>query len=158
MSFSQNNDSLQKVFNDKTLADTIRLTALDELAWRYNSHNPDSSIILAEQEAVFAHSANLKKYEASTVSIIGVAYENKGNYPKALEYYLKALKINEERENKNGIANCYNDIGVVYEIQSEYSKALEYYFKALKIREEKANKKGMANCYNNIANVYKKQI
>ena len=44
-----------------------------------------------------------KKAMAATIGNIGNVYVNQGDYPKALEYYFKALKIDEELGNKKGI-------------------------------------------------------
>jgi tetratricopeptide (TPR) repeat protein len=60
-------------------------------------------------------------------------YCKQGDYAKALEYYFKALRINEEIENKEGQAINLGNIGNVYSDQGNYAKALDYYFKALKI-------------------------
>ena len=150
-------DSLLKVYNNKSLSDTARIKALDALAWDYCTNNPDSAIILAEKQQKMAHADKLIKSEASAYGILGIAYENKGNYLKALECQLTALKLYEDINYKSGIGNCYTNIGIVYGIQSDYEKALEYYFKALQICLENKNKNSIGNCYNNIANIYKRK-
>jgi protein O-GlcNAc transferase len=76
------------------------------------------------------------------------------DYPKALEYYSKALHINEEIGNKDGIATNLGNIGIVYLSLSDYPKALEYFSKALHINEEIGNKFGIANNLGNIGIVY----
>jgi signal transduction histidine kinase len=77
-----------------------------------------------------------------------------GNYPHAIEYFQKALKINEELGNNPGVTNCLNNIGIIYYYQANYPKALEYYNKALKINEEMGDKSAISNCLNNIANIH----
>jgi Tfp pilus assembly protein PilF len=42
------------------------------------------------------------------------------------------LKIQEEVDDKNGIANSFNSIGIIYMKQGINDKALEYYQKSLK--------------------------
>ena len=46
---------------------------------------------------------------------IGLIYQDQGNYEKALEYYLKSLKIAKELGDKRGIGDSYNNIGLVYQ-------------------------------------------
>jgi serine phosphatase RsbU (regulator of sigma subunit) len=75
----------------------------------------------------------------------------------ALNYFIKALTINEELGDKNNMAICLGNIGVVYEEQSYYSKALEYYFKALKVDKELGNKNNIAQWLRNIGTIYTKQ-
>jgi tetratricopeptide (TPR) repeat protein len=94
---------------------------------------------------------------ASTLGNIGIVYRNQGDYPKALDFYFKALKIVEDLGNKNGIANHLGNIGLVYWNQGDFKKALSYYFKALKLDEEINDKKGIAVNLGNIGIVYVEQ-
>ena len=61
-----------------------------------------------------------------------------GDYPKALEYYQKALAIKEKvlGEEHPSTATSYNNIGGVFDSRGDYPKALEYYQKALAIFEK----------------------
>ncbi|HWY33408.1 MAG TPA: tetratricopeptide repeat protein, partial [Nitrosopumilaceae archaeon] len=159
LSFAQNRkmDSLWAIFNNKAQADTNRLKAINDIVWSYSNINPDTAILIAEQGLQLARITKQKKYEGRVFASIGVLYQNKGNYPKALENQLKSLKIMKEIGNGNGIARCHNNIGNVYLYQSNYPGALEYYRKALKQKEEIGDKKSMGVCYSNIGNVYLKQ-
>ncbi len=76
------------------------------------------------------------------------------DYPRAMEYYVKALAMNEELDNKSGAARVTGNIGIVYLQLSDYSRALEYYVKALAAREELGDKSGAANVTGNIGIVY----
>ena len=81
-----------------------------------------------------------------------------GDYPKALEFYTKALNIYEKVLGKDHpyTATSYNNIGYVYSDMGDYPKALEFYTKALDIREKALGigHPDVANSYNNIGNVY----
>ena len=153
--FSQNIDSLWKVYNNKAIADSNRLKAIQGIVSFYRDNNPDTAIILAGQELKLAQTSGLRKYEGSALNFIGFAFMNKGNYPKALAYYLKALKIREEIGDKKGMGGSYGNVGIVYQNQSNYLKALEYYQKSLQLRKESGDKNGEGNCYNNIGTAYK---
>jgi tetratricopeptide (TPR) repeat protein len=154
---AQNLDSLWKVYNDKSQVDTNRLNALHSIAWFYSNNNPDTAIILADQEFKLAQQTKQKKHEGNALTIMGLSYMNKGNYPKALDNYLKSLKKAEEIGNKKGEAGCYNNIGLIYENQANYPKALECYLKSLKLYQEINYKKGVAGCYGNIGLIYEHQ-
>ena len=95
-----------------------------------------------------------KKGISACYNNIGIVHDDQGNYPKAIEYYLRALKIDEELGDKKGMSACYNNIGNVHREQGNYPKATEYFLKSLKIKEELADKKGMSACYNNIGIVH----
>jgi len=156
-SFAQNLDSLWTVYNNKSQTDTNRLNAIHAIAKSYVGNSPDTAIILAEQELKFAQTTKQKIYEGKALNIIGVSFNNKGNYPKALESYLKALKLFEEIGNKKWIGNCYINIGDIYTNQQDYSKALEYCLKSLKISEELGDKQIIGYCYTNIGVIYLNQ-
>ncbi|MCP5053968.1 MAG: tetratricopeptide repeat protein, partial [bacterium] len=83
-----------------------------------------------------------------------IIYNDQGNYPPALEYYFKSLKIKEELGDRKGIARRYSNIGDVYRKKGNYPLALEYFFKSLKTLEELGDRKAIATRYNNIGLVY----
>lgn len=154
---AQNFDSLWKVYTNKKEADTNRLKAIYDIAWSYIYSNPDTAIILGQEQLQLAQKSNQKKYEGIALKTIGVSYLNKDNAQIALEYLLKALKINEEIGDKQGIGSCSNNIGAVYQYQSNYTKALAYYLKCLKISEERGDKTWIGASYGNIGLVYSNQ-
>ena len=99
---------------------------------------------------------------AKTFSNIG-SFVSKyfADYPIALEYHFKALKIREKvfgAENLN-TANSYDNIGEVYREKDDYDTALEYQQKALAIREKALGTKhpDTATSINNIGLVYNEQ-
>jgi len=94
---------------------------------------------------------------AHSYNNIGIIYANQSDYPLALNYYFKSLKIRKELGDKQGMADSYNNIGIIYKNQSSYPQAMDYYFKSLKIYEEQSNKEGIALTYNNIGNIYNSQ-
>lgn len=62
-----------------------------------------------------------------------MAYRNQGNYPLALEYNQKCLKVKEKVKGKESIdiASTLNNIGLIYYGQGNYPLALEYYQQCL---------------------------
>ncbi len=100
----------------------------------------NAGVQLAQQ--LLRHSENPTELRGIKISIansfntIGMVYLDKGNYPKAFDYYFKALKLFEELKDKNGMAKQYGNIGTVYWHRGNSPRALDYYFKALKMNEE----------------------
>ena len=77
--YSQNTDSLWKVYNDKTQADTCRINALQTIAMILVSNKPDTTIILAQE--VLKMAANLlgrasKIFSANALKWIAYAMPN----------------------------------------------------------------------------------
>jgi two-component sensor histidine kinase/Tfp pilus assembly protein PilF len=99
----------------------------------------------------------LKKSLANSLNNIGTIYNDQGDIPKAVEYYHKSFKIQEEIGDKEGIATSLNNIGYIYHNQGDIPKALEYYHKSLNIQEEIGDKEGIAISLNNIGVIYRNQ-
>lgn len=99
----------------------------------------------------------LKKAIANSIRNIGIVFEEQGNFPKALEYFLNSLSLNEKLGYKKGIAGNMISIGIVYKEKEDYKRAMDYYFKALKIVEEMDNKSWKGITLVNIGNVYSSQ-
>ena len=95
---------------------------------------------------------------AVTYNNIAGVYKAKGEYDRALVYYLKALEVKETKLGKDhpDTATTYNNIAGVHYAKCEYDKALDYHKKALEIREVKLGKDhpDTATTYNNIAGVH----
>ena len=150
-------DSLWKIYNNKAEADTSRVKAIYEIAMSYRDSNPDTAILLAEQQLKFANTLPADKRKIWTgraLSTIGISFRNKGNYSEALNYYFKVLKIREEIGDMPGLGNCCNNIGIVYNQQANTSKAVEFFLKALKLREDLGDKNGAGISAVNIGSIY----
>src|SRR6266404_1544298 len=79
---AQKLDSLWKVYNNRNQTDTNRLEAINAISWSYIWNNPDTAIILANQELKLAQTTKQKKYEASALNTLGNSYSNKGDFTK----------------------------------------------------------------------------
>ncbi|HTA63023.1 MAG TPA: tetratricopeptide repeat protein [Bacteroidia bacterium] len=151
---AQNKDSLWAIYNNKSQADTTRLIALYSLANSYLDNNPYTSIVFAQLELQLAEKTNQPKYKGKALNLIGVLHKNKGLYPSALDYFLKALNIFESIKDNRGRGNCYANIGNVYYEQTQFTKALLYYKKSLKARQDAGDKNRIASSYGDLGNVY----
>lgn len=154
------------------IEDTTKVKHLNDLGWELMYQNPDSAIILGNQALAIItpvlstefnstregiENKKIKLLRAKTFGNLGVYYCLKADYPQSLNYYLMALKINEELKNKKGISAQLGNIGIIYFYQADYPKALDYFFKALRLAEEQENKILIATFLCNIGNVYSDQ-
>ena len=96
--------------------------------------------------------------DANSYTTTAIAYYKDGDYSKALEFFKKALTIQEKilGEYHPDTANSYNNIGLIYRNMGKYSKALEFYTKALDIYEKVLGKNHPSTAvgYNNIGYLY----
>ena len=91
------------------------MKALDDYIWFDLVHSkPDSALVLYDTLFEFSRKLGIKKVMATALNMKGVAYYNKGNYPQALEYHQRSLKIREEIGDKKGIAGSIGCIGNIY--------------------------------------------
>jgi two-component system, NtrC family, sensor kinase len=137
--------------------DTGKVDLLNDLCFTYYSINPNEGLKYGKEGLALAEKLNWKKGIASAERAIAVNYAAKSDYPKALEYFFKALKIFEESGDRSLAARVLGNIGNIYTSQNDFPKALEYFFMALKMQEEMGNKNGMAGLLNNIGLVYLNQ-
>lgn len=125
----QKADSIKKMLTTETI-DSNRVTLLWRLADYSNIYNPDSALIFANEALELARSIHFTEGESRTLGILSNTFLKIGNYPRALEYNLKKLQLEEKRNNPRNLASVLMNIGAVHSYQDEYRKALEYYYKS----------------------------
>jgi tetratricopeptide (TPR) repeat protein len=99
----------------------------------------------------------IKSNKSLTLGNIGIACYSQGDYPRALEYYLKALKIEEASGNKAGITRALSNMGIIYLEQGKHTEALDHFYRALKLDEELQNTDGIARELGNIGLIHTAQ-
>jgi tetratricopeptide (TPR) repeat protein len=96
--------------------------------------------------------------KATYYNNLGCIKDHQGDYKKAIEYYEKALEIEEKTlpPNHSSLATSYNNIGILYDNMVEYSKAFSFYEKDLEISQKSlpSNHPLLATSYNNIGILY----
>ncbi|MFH1319296.1 MAG: tetratricopeptide repeat protein [Bacteroidota bacterium] len=137
--------------------DTTMVKALNALAGKFITTNPDTALELAEHALELSNTLEYTKGQITSYYNIGYVNYLQSNYDQAITNWKKTLELREQKEDKQGIADSYNNIGIIYKNQSNYPLALDCYFKSLEIFEELDNKQGMADSYNNIGIIYKYQ-
>jgi len=98
-----------------------------------------------------------KRHLAASLNNKGFFFTERGIPYKAILYFNKALKIQQEIRDLEGEAYSLSNLGAIYDSKGEIDKALEYYFAAVKIRENLNSKQSLAQSYNNIAVLYNNQ-
>jgi len=157
-------DSLKEVISTAKY-DTIKVNAL--IAWDNIIYVSDPELDLElNKQIIEICESNLtkqltekekqkyKKGIASALNNIGSIYFNQGEYAKAIDYFTRILKIEEEIGDKDGITDALTYIGIIYQDKGDYAKAIDYYTKSLKIEEGIGDKDGIADALNNIGIIY----
>jgi two-component system, NtrC family, sensor kinase len=156
--FAQNRaiDSLHAALkNEKT--DTGRIILLYEISQAYQNTQPDSALLLAQDAYFQSKNKKFIKGESWALNQLATAFNRVGNFPKALEYYIEQLKIEEKRGYADNIAGNYLDIALVYNNSKDYDMAIVYAKKADSIINE--NKFEELSLYSllDIGDIYEKK-
>jgi len=116
----------------------------------------DQALDYCNKGLLLSEKIGSQAYIASFTNAIGIYFYTIGDIENAEKYYLKALNIREQHNDKIGLINSYNNVGVINKSYENYNKALTYYFKSLAIIEsEKLDSSKHIIGLNNIGNVYK---
>ncbi len=150
-----NADSLWVVWSDSNQADTMRLKAIQDLAWSMFYRNPDSTRLLAQMELDLAWKINSKKWQGTALNMLGGTYHMKGDFVAALNEYKKALSSFMDAGELKNVASIYNNMGLIYRAQGNTARALEFYEKYLSIGEQLQNTHIIATANNNLGNLYR---
>ncbi|MBC7934332.1 MAG: tetratricopeptide repeat protein [Rhizobacter sp.] len=106
--------------------DTGKVINMWKTASYLYSYAPDSSIRIAQQAFFLAERIKYREGESRALGQMANGFLSLGNYPQALEYYLKKLQIEEAGSNPYNLASVTMNIGIVYVYREEYNKALSY--------------------------------
>jgi len=82
---------------------------------------------------------------------LGLIHKNQGKMRQALDYYYKALEIDETPN--YGKASMINNIGSIYKAQGNFKEAIKYYKRALAVLNKHGNINEKATTLNNIGTI-----
>ena len=147
-------DSLWRVWKDPAQPDSVRLKAMQVLAWKSVFEQPDSGMALARQQLALAQRSNapLSAFEAYTTLAVGSSM--KSDYAASLDYFDHCLTTAKALHDRKREANTYSNMSNVYKNVGDLPQALQQLQKSLRIDTELQNKEGLSGTYNNIGNVH----
>ena len=95
-------DSLKQLLLTE-MPDSSRSLILSKLGAQYMISNPDTALVLSQQGLALARQINYINGEAIGLNQTASVFNITGNYPKALELFLEALKKGEAIHNPFGL-------------------------------------------------------
>lgn len=120
-----------------------------------NRYKLNALLKITKQYLNSAPSQRREKDIIDCFSILGGIYSHNGNYNKALECYIKALKLAEYSSDQNAICEAYISIGTIFFEQKKFKESIEYMNKALAVEGSNTSKRNLAYIYNNLGISYK---
>ncbi len=142
-------DKLKQLLKNEK-QDTSRVLLLTKLAYEYLQSKPDTTLQLAQEGLSLARKIGFDKGEAEGLTKIGNAYNNLGNYSKALENLFQAKKVFENIHDQMGILKSLISISNNYQYQGDFRQALDYSFQAKFIAVEIKNENAIHRILFNI--------
>ena len=127
---------------------------LNDLSNSYGQIDTKKAIQYGEIALSLAQKNGWKDVLSRSYNLLGMNNQRIKNYDSAIDYYLKALKINEDANNKKNVASLTSILGSLYYSKKDNSNALDYYLRATNYNEEIGNKKALLVLYSNLGNVY----
>lgn len=122
-------DSLQAALRvEKT--DSNKVNLMWQLAGELTNSKPEDALLLTQRSLLLAQKINYVAGQSRALAVIANTFLNLGNYPKALEYNLQRLKIEEKRNIPTNLASVLMNTGIVYVMEEDYENALLYYRKS----------------------------
>lgn len=119
-----------------------------------NAGRYDDAIALFQHALQDARAAQDRPGEAKGLERIGLAYEFKGDYAKALEHHFSALRIYDVLKDQAGISTTTGHIGIVYDNLRDFDKAIEYYSKAIALDSARKDMESLSGNLHNLGGVY----
>lgn len=98
--------------------------------------------------------SNNNKVNANILGSIGEAYNDKGDYLKALDYIQKSANILKGMGDKMMLSKSYTQLGLIYSNVLDYQKSLAYFMQGLEIAEEINFKYQINECNLYLSEVY----
>ncbi|MFT3910109.1 MAG: histidine kinase dimerization/phosphoacceptor domain -containing protein [Ferruginibacter sp.] len=154
LSDSSRADSLLLIL-PKSKSDSDKVKILNEISNAYRKINPAEGIKKGNEALELAQKINWTKGIAYAYATIAESYDRGlSDYPTALDYYLKGLKIFESVKDKAGFAKVYGAMGAIYRLQKDTAKSMYYMKRSLELSEELNDKKRIAVNLGNIGALY----
>ncbi|UTW67764.1 tetratricopeptide repeat protein [bacterium SCSIO 12643] len=123
--------------------------------YQMNLEEFDSATVYLEKAVAYGDTAALNDsiYLDKSYNNLGLLYQYRGFLDLAIENFIVAAKLREER-NSPDIFSTYINLGLSYSSTNQKEESILYYKKALKITHERKDLSSESLCLNNIGEVY----
>ncbi|MEM7655829.1 MAG: tetratricopeptide repeat protein [Bacteroidota bacterium] len=147
-------DSLEQALTNQVIPDTNRCYTLIRLGTAYLDVSPTTARETAEEALALALELGFQKGEIPAYQVMGIAYVHQENFNEAIQFFRKALevqqKLGRELEEAENLAN----ISGVYMKMGEYDKALSFALRALEIHKKSKKQNRISDMHQILALIY----
>ncbi len=110
-------------------------------------------LFLLEPNADVGRENRQFKRTCPVTKTLSIVAQHRGFFDEAVDWYRKALRIDEELDNRDHVAASYHQLGMVAQELESYPEAVDWYRKSLQIAEKLGNRAGMASTYHQLGSV-----
>ena len=146
-------DSLYQLLARETI-DTNKVNLMCDIGYQLRVYDPVKAFTVTNEALLLAKKIKYINGQAEGSGRMAAIFSMVGNYPRALEFNLKRLKLVEKNSNQQKLASVLMNIATVYVYLEEYEKALTYYYRADSVIELHNIKDMQYNTALNIGDVY----
>lgn len=113
----------------------------------------EEAIALDSEAMVISARANYKKGLAGVYNNIAIAYDRLGEEVICIDYYLKAIALDEEMHDDHNLSVAYSNIAGIYNNLKEYGKGYAYSLKGIAMGRLAGNAGAIESGYINLGTV-----
>lgn len=110
--------------------DTGKVRVICDIAYDLRVNDPETALKITSEALSLAKRIKYTEGQSKSLGTMAIIFRIMGNFPLALEYHFKRLKLVEKSNDPKKYAEALTNIGYVYINLEEYKKALEYYYKS----------------------------
>ncbi len=147
-------DSLLNQVNN--LKGREKIDVLLKISENTRSYAPELSLEFAQQSLKNATDLGDTLLMLLSLKNLGLTFYSTNDLESSLDYFTRILMIQQQREDKQGIASAYNNIGIIYDELKRYPTALDFYHRSLEIKQKLGDYSTITNTITNIGFLYNK--
>jgi two-component system NarL family sensor kinase len=140
--------------NPDSSPDTTYIRQILTKASEYRNNYPDSALTFSEKALKLALSSKDEAFISLAYQAQGQSYIQTENFEKSTEALLKALRIEEKREDRRRMADLNDDMGYIYYLMERFQTSLDYYNKSLQFYESLNDSLGIAKLLSHIGSLH----
>ena len=154
--FSSTKDSLENIWKDPLLPDSLKFPAFFELiSSQYLFNHPDSAFIQAKALAKAARLVENQYWEAKAINLMGITFGVRSNYKNSINYFKQSRTKFLASGDTLMAATIDNNLGLCYRELSNLYKAMELHQRSLKLAKAVADNELIILNYFNLSKCYR---
>lgn len=156
---AQQNKELDSLFSllDDSKSDRQQMMVNRRIALKYRDLNANKALVYYEKSNGLAIKLNVIGTLADNLSNMGYCYYSKGDFKRAIDYYLQAVRNYELINEPKDLATTYLSIISVYRDMNEMDKARTYAKLAEKLIVQNKDSDQMVAVYSQVGGIYSQE-